>query len=1247
MFQKMLFKTWFVGLCLWTLLLSVQGVLAQEFRGGDLTYRCLGSSGLFEFTAGVYVTCPGTVPVRDSLVLYQVTNAPGSVPVFLGWLRYLPSQSYSIADTSAARPPVSLINCSSTNSIIKDVRRLVFKGTIALDTVAVPAGGYLFFIPHTSEARSVVGGVSGGLPSRGLFPVDPADNLQPGIVGPTARLSARMLGFGGLRPQFTCDASPTFYNDPNPLFVANPNAFVTDSVTVVNMAIDTNLNDSISYHLGGPVFDTFYLPNNGLYSGSVFNTGTNPAGLTNLNALTGEFSFKPRIEFAGTTKSRYLWGLTVRSWRCNSLVSEVYREFVTEVIPRPTTGANPPFLENQKPPYFAANTRFYREVYAGDSLRQRFLTGDDAPVGLPAGTDNYIGVGARSPYLSQVAAEGIGTPWPAVCSTSTVVPLNPLRSDLPLGQNTGYGLFAGYGYSAINSTVLTVGWVPPCDSVFYGTCYNNSRIFPFLVTGFDYTPPLIGKQSRIFNVKVRNRPYTPAPLFYGVSVGDENDRVRLYFKSMMDTVGIDPLDSLNNILDNHGWSQAQLKAKSVNRRLESFHSYQVYRSARPTGPFVLVPNGSLTDPFADFFEDNDPSLRLDTGDYYYKILALSGCDVNLRYQETPVLKTVGGLYTNDKANIRGVLVWDTMGSQNVQYLTDSHQVQRRDYVMFSWDSLTTVVGYRIDSVLPFLFCNDSLNYRAGVKDNGTGVPGMVYWSRWIGAKFTLPDSMQIKYVSVDTSGIGDSVVVAWYPDPDTLRDYVEFRFFPIVPGLPALLTKPNRDPLTRELDSMAIEQVGLSASGPNFPAIVLTSVDTCGNLGGGSRPHRVVNLEAVAEPCYSRINLSWRDYEGWDDLSHYLVYRQDPGRPYDLLDTVVGNSYSDIDPSLDLKNIYRYLVVAENLRGFRSLSNLDTALYDIPAPQFSYIESASVDTVAFNSVHVRFNIPDDASIGFLELLRRDGPNGTFNRIDTLSNPVVLNGPAGTYRHYLYIDTTARVPGNAQYTYRVLVYDACYLLSDTSNDFSCLVLRAAPNDNYFNVIQWDRLVDSLFFEGEVDSFVVYRQVVDPVGGSFFFPLSQRVAGELPRWELEYEYKDPVDNIPTADGLFDYYILAFEKDNQWEFEGKSASNKVRVRQEPRAFFPTALYGGSETNGEFKPSFNYRMANDSSYSLRILNRWAKVVFESRNSDLGWKGYLGENQDSESGTKLPPDTYIYELNFRGADNKIYRLNGNLVLIW
>ena len=53
MFQKMLFKAWFVGLCLWTLLLSVQGVLAQEFRGGDLTYRCLGSSGLFEFTAVV------------------------------------------------------------------------------------------------------------------------------------------------------------------------------------------------------------------------------------------------------------------------------------------------------------------------------------------------------------------------------------------------------------------------------------------------------------------------------------------------------------------------------------------------------------------------------------------------------------------------------------------------------------------------------------------------------------------------------------------------------------------------------------------------------------------------------------------------------------------------------------------------------------------------------------------------------------------------------------------------------------------------------------------------------------------------------------------------------------------------------------------------------------------------------------------------------------------------------------------
>ncbi|MFM8317175.1 MAG: hypothetical protein ACKOAV_02225, partial [Bacteroidota bacterium] len=394
-----------------------------------------------------------------------------------------------------------------------------------------------------------------------------------------------------------------------------------------------------------------------------------------------------------------------------------------------------------------------------------------------------------------------------------------------------------------------------------------------------------------------------------------------------------------------------------------------------------------------------------------------------------------------------------------------------------------------------------------------------------------------------------------------------------------------------------------------------------------------------------------------NDLLYYLVYRrEDPASAWQLLDTVTGSSYDDIDTALELGKTYRYFLVAHNQRGYESFSNMDTALYDVPKPLFSYIESASVDTVTFDKVNIRFNIPQDASIGRLELYRKDGENGNYRFIDTLTSPTAASGSTGAYWLYTYTDNSARRPQEVIYTYKVQVYDVCYLISDTSNEFSCLQIRAGLPDNYTNVLLWDRLVHYLSYDslprarnrgGIVDSFTVYRDVVFTGGLANYTALPLRKTGILPIWKPLYEYGDRVDNLPTDEGLFDYYVVAVERDNPWEFVGRSASNKVRLRQEPRIFAPTGILGGSAgSNGEFRPAFNYNIADDSSYFLKIVSRWGKVILETKDRNLGWKGYVGENQD-ESGERALQDTYIYQVQFRGADNNLYKLKGNLTLIW
>ena len=62
----------------------------------------------------------------------------------------------------------------------------------------------------------------------------------------------------------------------------------------------------------------------------------------------------------------------------------------------------------------------------------------------------------------------------------------------------------------------------------------------------------------------------------------------------------------------------------------------------------------------------------------------------------------------------------------------------------------------------------------------------------------------------------------------------------------------------------------------------------------------------------------------------------------------------------------------------------------------------------------------------------------------------------------------------------------------------------------------------------------------------------------------------------------------------------------------------------NQTFKPVFTSGF-DPNQFSMKIYNRWGEIIFESRNSQIGWDGSFGIN-----GNKVPEGLYTYHITYK-----------------
>ncbi|MEY3247118.1 MAG: hypothetical protein RIT39_787 [Bacteroidota bacterium] len=1257
----------FLSLGLWVLIMAwpLGSAQASHILGGEITYRCLGN-GLFEFTIKVYRDCNG-IPWTQTAMALQGPQGTTNLPIIPG----------SPDDISPRCPGSTYLSCnpptSASNQNQGSVARYVFRGIVDLSALGpAPPAGYTF---NTTQAGN---GIPCCRPSIDNSTADNGSQTLMVKMFPYRDPNTNLL----LSPAQLCDNSPEFATDPTSFAILNP----VDTVFMQSLAFDPDLDSTrfgIDFPLGTSVTAPYaytapYTVNNpipGLMQPPFVSANNIP-----INQTTGEIVYQP------TTQGTFVMVIKVSSYRCNQLISEVYRDFNLKIIPNaptspPVFNPNGPLngIFTQRPPFIRApftlpngDPSFEGTYYAGDTI-ESFVNAEDAfPSLLGNPNDPSTWVPVQQSVSVFVRGSQLATNFPGYnncvqppCArlqriNDTTLPPNPPQwqaTVLPYGNGTP----AGFGFTGTVQSGVKIVWPTACSNLPRGVanCGVLLSSNKFQINAFDNNCPVEGRDARVYTFKLINVPPLPPARIRGVSVSPTNDSVTVYWQNpygrpgaIIDTVTIDSLD-IRNYSDQNSTFQ---RKKSVSRRIYSFKQYRLYRKAldRVTGlaasPWVRVDSLATLD--SSKMVDASPSLDLAAFDYLYRVGVVSRCDSVEFISDS--LKVIRGELLFNSASVTSTFTWDSMSTRNPyipQHCFPRYYIQKQSTFagVGIWQNVDTffAVGNAryVYSEITGIPCRDTISFRAGLPDTN----GIVYWSTT--PNIALKQSNQIApvellRVSVDTlpNGTGElGISMNWKPGPSgALGGYNVYHVLDSSSLLAdsvaqswgyfdtayTLYYYPDCDP--------NLGPVWLTVAGEDSCRLTLGTFDT-------SNYHNTIYNHAEYIYCSRNrgMSLTWNNYYKWHpNLLKYRIYRSDIANPgYVLIDSVSPAPYDSLNRYLDRTSLpsgdfYCYLVEAVHRDGMTATSNPGCDTVYNPLVTYNHIRRVSVDTTTgLLSLKYIFN-PVDIVDYFL--LQRQIPGRDYVTLDTfrVSDMDFATGVPTIN----YVDSSAK-PDRESYSYRMVVVDLCDVSIDTSDVFTNLLLTGDVDKFTYpksaTALQW-------FLENSwpqnLEYYIVNRDDV----------ATGRTRAFIPVWQLpspvvrNYVDTVPQDPSPNALGRFQYYLTARERNPNRDdfFQEELYSNIISVIHPPRLFMPTAFVpGAAGGNGSFLPSGIF-IDIRKEFKLEVFNRWGQLQFETNDFFKAWDG------TNLNGDPVEQGTYVYRVIYTGRDEKTYAFNSTILVL-
>jgi gliding motility-associated-like protein len=545
------------------------------------------------------------------------------------------------------------------------------------------------------------------------------------------------------------------------------------------------------------------------------------------------------------------------------------------------------------------------------------------------------------------------------------------------------------------------------------------------------------------------------------------------------------------------------------------------------------------------------------------------------------------------------LSWTSMGSETPAGSENKpykiyRKLKRQDT---DWQLLASQTQRTYTDNLPVI-CSDSVLYKIELENDHNCVSRSNQVLHVIGDN-EIPNMPTLQRISVDQNS--QQIFLEWVPSTsDDVLGYVVCSGNPCV----ALDTIWGSEASSYTCGQCSLEQIN---------SLAVMAFDTCYNTSLRTDRHTNMVLSAQRADCSDKVNLSWNEYEGFD-VQRYEIYRKEGTSGFAMIgNTQALNYQADIDPII---SHYEFYIVAVGNNNIRSSSNIKVlTISSAQQPEFVEIRKVSVKD-RNQGVELEFFV--DASIVVNKYRLKRAENGGEYR-------VVANIAYTGNNTVQYVDNISLENNKNDYSYIFEAPDACNLVYKASRPASIMRLELTEVDRNTNALSWNAYNS---WDNGVGVYEIYRQPESEPA-----PILCGTSGSS-------TFTDFMGDVITASDKTNYYVRAVEATAGNDGKVQTAlSTRASIKREtvifiPNAFTPRAAEGNNEI---FKPVCYF--VKQGTYSMRIYNRQGGLLFESRDTEVGWDGTF-------NGEFCHPNTYIYIIEFVNSDGQKEIRKGTFALV-
>ena len=535
-------------------------------------------------------------------------------------------------------------------------------------------------------------------------------------------LRAIMFPYNGQNTNPCFDSSPFFAERPN-VIMCTRNTFKYN-----HNAVDVEL-DSLVYDWGQPLDDGNWQPP--LVAFNPPYTFNNPLpGPTQhpsnigavMNPQTGE------VSFTSFTQGAFVVLTKVTAYKCGVKVAEIYRE-IQIILMDCIINPGPPAVYNTDPdvnapfpdPVTGLFTKYDTTVCVGDTV-SFFLNATDFEL-TPLGTPQTVTITAS------------GSQFGAGYTSTTNGCLNPPCATLtpppPISAQFGVG--------------VTFNWVTDCAHLGKDTlCTSISNAYTFVIRAQDDFCPAPAMNFSTIVIRVKTDSIGP-PSLRCIQVNTDNSALLTW----------EPPP--NNMTD---------------CELRSFHSYDIYSSTSPGGPYLFV-DSVVGDPtITSYLHANS---NANNQSIYYFVSARWGCDkfsLNPNVSQSDTLQSIFLTVTNANPEI-AVLNWNQMHIPNIPTASGIYNIYKKKGVNGTWGLIgsTTLLTYSDSAKV----CNDSVFYRIEMEDASGCVSVSNVDGNLFQAQNITIDAPSLRCLAVDEPS--GNITLTWVLPTDTAEYFDQYEIW--------------------------------------------------------------------------------------------------------------------------------------------------------------------------------------------------------------------------------------------------------------------------------------------------------------------------------------------------------------------------------------------------------------------------------------------------------------------------------------